>query len=115
MLLVAHYDGVPGSPGAADNASGVAVVLETAAWRTLASAASVLPTDVVVLFSDGEEIGLIGARAFLEDPASPRVGVVLAFDNAGSSGPSLMYQTSDGNARLVGRLLRHRPGRSAAH
>jgi aminopeptidase YwaD len=62
-LLTAHYDGVgdlPGlrQPGAADNASGVAVVLEAA--RVLAP---VLPPGVglSVAFLDGEEVGATGS------------------------------------------------------
>ena len=98
ILLVAHYDSVSIGPGASDNASGVAVVLE--ALRALAARAPPR-ADVVALFTDGEEDGLLGARAFLQSIAAAPVGVVLNFDNAGSSGPSVMYQTSDGNARLV--------------
>jgi hypothetical protein len=105
VVLMAHYDSVAASRGAADDASGVAVVLETA--RALAADADRdggrgrLPADVEVVFTDGEENRLFGARAFLQAAGAPRAGVVLNFDNAGPSGPSVMYQTSEGNARLV--------------
>ncbi|RMH53615.1 MAG: M20/M25/M40 family metallo-hydrolase [Deinococcus-Thermus bacterium] len=63
VLVGAHYDSVPGSPGANDNASGVVAVLELA--RTLAS--SPLSEAVWFVFFDGEEDGLWGSRRFVED------------------------------------------------
>ena len=58
--------------------------------------------DVVFLFTDGEERGLLGSRAFLrDDPWAYGVGVVLNFDSPGSSSPALMYETSRGNGLLV--------------
>lgn len=60
VLVGAHYDGVPGSPGADDNASGVAVLLE------LAQAIAQNPARVPVRFVafDLEEYGLLGSRAY---------------------------------------------------
>lgn len=59
VVVGAHLDTVDGSPGADDNASGVAAVLETA--RLLGR----LPhrPDVTLILFDLEELGLIGARA----------------------------------------------------
>ncbi|KUN18208.1 peptidase M28 [Streptomyces antibioticus] len=58
VVVGAHLDSVSGSPGADDNASGVAVLLETA--RLLAAAP--VPARVVLAVFDMEELGLIGAR-----------------------------------------------------
>jgi hypothetical protein len=103
VLLVCHYDSVPVAPGAADDGGGVATLLETA--RALAAGPRPR-NDVVFLFTDGEERGLLGARAFLrDDPWAYGAGVVLNFDSPGSSSPVLMYQTSRGNGRLVRELL----------
>lgn len=99
VLLVAHYDSVPNAPGAADNGSGVATLLETA--RALRSGPPPR-NDVIFLFTDGEERGLLGARAFLQSDAwAFAAGVVLNFDSSGSSSPALMYETSPGNGLLV--------------
>jgi hypothetical protein len=107
VLLVCHYDSVPVAPGAADDGGGVATLLETA--RALAAGPRPR-NDVVFLFTDGEERGLLGARAFLrDDPWAYGVGVVLNFDSPGSSSPALMYQTSRGNGRLVSELLSAAP------
>lgn len=102
VLLCAHYDSVPTGPGAADDAAGVAVLLETA--RAL-RAGPPLENDVLLLVTDGEEAGLLGARAFVEGhPAAHRVGVVLNFEARGHRGPSVMFETSEGNGDLVAEL-----------
>ena len=99
VLLMAHYDSVPTAPGAADNGSGVAALLETA--RALRSGPPPR-NDIIFLFTDGEERGLLGVRAFLsDDPWAFAAGVALNFDSAGSSSPALMYETSPGNGLLV--------------
>jgi len=61
ILVAAHYDTVYISPGADDNASGVAVVLEIA--RLLNSRPT--PRTLQLAFFDREEAGLIGSRAFV--------------------------------------------------
>jgi hypothetical protein len=99
LMLCAHFDSVATGPGAADNASGVAVVLET--LRAL-RAKPPLDRDVIVLFDDGEEVGLNGSRLFVaEHPWAKDVGVVLNFDARGNSGPSIMFETSEGNGWLI--------------
>jgi hypothetical protein len=104
VLLAAHYDSVPNSAGAADDAAGVAALLETA--RAL-RAGPPLRNDVVVLFTDGEELDLLGARAFVgEHPWANDVGLVLNFEARGTRGAVLMFETSAGNGRLVDGLAR---------
>ncbi|HUL78940.1 MAG TPA: M20/M25/M40 family metallo-hydrolase, partial [Vicinamibacteria bacterium] len=88
-LLTAHYDhlglgwpdvhkGDEGKlhPGADDNASGVAVMLELA--RALASGEK-LPRTIVFIAFAGEEAGLLGSRHYVEHPAFPldkTIGVI---------------------------------------
>lgn len=99
LLLAVHYDSVPPAPGAGDDAAGVATLLETA--RAIA-AGPPLRNDVILLFTDGEELGLLGASAFVsEHPWKPRVAVALNFDNRGTSGPVVMYETGRGNLPLM--------------
>ena len=98
VLLVAHYDSVPVAPGAADDGSSVATLLEVA--RAL-RAGPPLTGDVLILLTDGEEEHLLGVRAFLRTTWAEQVGLVLNFDNPGSGGPSVLYETSAGGGRLV--------------
>lgn len=100
LALVAHYDSVPAGPGAGDDGAGVAAILETA--RALHSDPAPLRTDVLFLFTDGEEPGLLGAQAFVaENPAAKEIGLVLNFEGRGDSGPSLMFETSEENGWLI--------------
>ncbi len=62
ILIGAHYDTVPGSPGADDNATGVAVLLELA--RSLAAQPIRYPVRCVAF--DLEEYGLVGSTAYAE-------------------------------------------------
>lgn len=107
VLLSAHYDAVPNSPGAGDDAAGVATLLETA--RVLRASAP-LRRDVLFLFTDGEELGLLGAEAFVgQHPLAREVGWVLNFEARGSRGVSAMYETSLPNAELLGIFSRVAP------
>ena len=87
ILLLAHWDhlGQCGPPeaddrlcnGAIDNASGIAVMLELA--RRI-KAMEPLDRDVYVLATTAEEAGLLGIRAFVEQPAIPLDSIVAAFN-----------------------------------
>ena len=65
VLLVAHYDGVEAGPAAGDDGAGCAALLET--LRALRARKQPLAHDVIVLFTDGEEAGLLGAAAFVRE------------------------------------------------
>jgi hypothetical protein len=99
VLLVAHYDSAAVGPGASDDGAAVAAILETV--RVL-RAGGPLRNDLVLLLTDGEEEGLLGAEAFArEHPLARRGGVVVNFEARGVTGPSLMFETSRDNAGLV--------------
>ena len=53
------------------------------------------------LFTDGEEAGEVGAEAFMRSPLADKVGVLVNFETRGTSGPSLMFETSPGNGWLI--------------
>src|SRR6476646_807116 len=104
VVLMAHYDGVAGGPAAGDDAAGTAAVLETV--RAL-RAGPPLAHDIIVLITDGEEAGLLGAAAFVrEHPWARDVGVTLNFEARGTTGRSYMFETGPGNLD-VARMLRH--------
>lgn len=82
VLLGAHYDSVSGAPGANDNASGTAVILEIA--RRLSRTPLAQQTWFVAF--DGEEDGLYGSKAFV-NTAQPQflsnLEAMLNFDMVG--------------------------------
>jgi hypothetical protein len=99
VLLMAHHDSVWGSPGAADDGAGVAAALETI--RAI-KAAGQPPRDLMVLFSDGEELGLEGAKAFFaNDPRRPHVGVIVNMETRGGGGRASMFETGNDNGAMM--------------
>ena len=98
FTLMAHYDSVRYGPGAADDGAGLVAMLETA--RAL-KAGSPLANDVLFVFTDGEEDGGEGAHSFMRSPWADKVGLILNFEARGTSGPSLMFETSPGNGWLI--------------
>ncbi|MGB8509408.1 MAG: M28 family peptidase, partial [Pyrinomonadaceae bacterium] len=107
LMLAAHYDSVPTAPGASDDGAGVVTLLET--LRAL-KVGPPLKNDLIIVLTDGEELGLLGARAFsAEHPLMRDVGLVLNFEARGAGGPSMMFETSEGNGLLVGELARAAP------
>jgi peptidase M28-like protein len=97
--LLAHYDSAPESPGAADDALGVAVVLETA--RVLAARAERQWT-TFVLVTDGEEANLMGAAALVTDRVvSSNLKAYINVEAAGSDGAAVLFQTGPGNGWLT--------------
>ncbi|MEH1854377.1 MAG: M28 family peptidase [Nostoc sp.] len=80
ILVAAHYDTVASSPGADDNASGVAVVLEIA--RLLGSRPT--PRTLQLAFFDQEEAGLLGSQAFVSKKARlQNLGGAIVMDMVG--------------------------------
>ena len=99
VALVSHYDSPPESRGAADDGLGVAVCLEAA--RVLAARSDPRYT-LVVAVTDGEELGLKGARALRESQEFSRVRAFLNFEAVGTNGPARLFQAGPGNLWLAG-------------
>jgi hypothetical protein len=99
IILMAHYDSVYRAPGAGDDASGVASILEI--LRALKQGPPI-QRDVIALFTDGEEAGLLGAEAFAHShPWVKDAGLILNFEARGNRGPSLLFETSQNNRPLI--------------
>ena len=93
IWLVAHSDSVRGAPGAADDGFGLGVALEAA--RTLRDV-----RDLHVLVTDGEEAGLLGAKAHVVAAGrTPRL--VLNLEARGATGPVYMFQVSGAPGPLL--------------
>jgi hypothetical protein len=112
IVLMAHTDSVAAGPGAGDDASGVATILEAVralkARRLVSSSEAVGHRTILgghpitALFTDGEENGLLGAVAYLRDPmARADTGAVINMEARGNQGPSYLFQTGAGDARLI--------------
>ncbi|HEV3036961.1 MAG TPA: M28 family peptidase [Candidatus Angelobacter sp.] len=107
IMLMAHYDSVSTAPGAADDAAGVAAILET--LRAL-KAGSSLKNDLIVLITDGEEQGLLGAEASASShPWAKDPGLIMNFEARGNHGPSLLFETGKNNGALINGVAKAAP------
>jgi Zn-dependent M28 family amino/carboxypeptidase len=112
LIVGAHYDHIGQSPdglyfpGANQNASGVAALLEMArVWQS----AGYRPTRSVLFAAWGaEELGSAGMAHYLAAPATPltrTVGVIALDSIAGGKGPKLMfYGTREHEQSLIQRV-----------
>ena len=114
ILLSAHLDSVATSPGATDDGSGVAVVLET--LRAL-RAGPPLRNTVIAILTAPEENCCYGAQAFVSaHPWAKDVRLVINVDAGGLDGPSILVATGPQEGWLIGQVapaLPHPVGSSA--
>ena len=88
LLVTAHYDHLGGMgyntyfPGANDNASGVAMLLDLASYYAMFP----LPYSVVFIAFSGEEIGLLGSKHFVYNSPIPlsNIAFVMNLDLMGN-------------------------------
>lgn len=112
ITLMSHYDSVPTSPGAGDDGAAVAAMLETA--RILKSEAP-FKQPILLLFTDAEEVGLIGAEAFFgQHELAKKVSIVLDFEGNGTTGVSQVLRTSGANQVFINAFQRESSGPKGA-
>jgi hypothetical protein len=110
LLFVAHYDSRYSQPmpkdtvwsyGAADDGYGVGVILETMSQAL--QKRSEWKQGVKVLFTDAEEVGMMGMTAMWERNREvfDNVGLVINVEARGSYGPALMFEACPGNAKVL--------------
>ena len=121
MALMAHYDSATveadesghqhitdgTSLGAADDGYGVAAIVET--LRAVKADGRQPENSLKIVITDGEEIGLIGARNEMRHHRADyeNVDLVLNLEARGTSGPALMFETSSNNSAVAGYFLSH--------
>ena len=110
MMFVAHYDSRYSQPvlkdtvwsyGAADDGYGVGVTLETVSqalkfrdqWKQ----------GVKVLFTDAEEVGMMGMKAIWENDRQvfDNVGFMINIEARGPWGPALLFEACPGNEKVM--------------
>lgn len=102
IVMGGHYDSVSAGPGASDNASGTATLLELA--RVMGSQPQPEHTLIFIAF-DAEEMGLLGSRAYVDDLSAEQVSkmrAMLNFDMLGGGGGPLILM-GNGDVALLAR------------
>lgn len=100
LLLNSHFDTAPEGPGAGDASTGVSVLLET--LRVLATQEETFEHGIIFLFNGAEEIGLMGAHAFItQHKWADSVKAFLNVDSGGNGGRDLVFRMPEGHAWLT--------------
>ncbi|WP_194863036.1 M28 family metallopeptidase [Myxococcus sp. AB036A] len=89
VLLSAHYDSSPEGAGAADDALGIAAMVEVA--RALANGPE-LENTVLFNFNGAEEYGLLGAAGFMQHRWASQVRTFLNLEATGLGGRAILFQ-----------------------
>lgn len=95
IVVVSHYDSCRFGPGAGDAMGCVAAMLESIRWVQSQGAGA----DLWFIFTDGEELGLLGADALVSQPLpwGNEKPFVINLDARGSSGAAPMFETHKAN------------------
>ena len=111
LMFVAHYDSRYSQPmpkkdtvwsyGAADDGYGIGVSLETVA-QALKQKAD-WKQGVKILFTDAEEVGMMGMKAMWENDRAEfdNVGLMINIEARGPMGPALLFETCPGNEKVM--------------
>lgn len=110
LMMVAHYDSRYSQPmpkdtvwsyGAADDGYGVGVILETVSQ--LLKQRQDWCQGVKVLFTDAEEVGMMGMKAIWENDRAvfDNVGFMINIEARGPFGPALLFEACPGNEKVM--------------
>ncbi|PKI85984.1 hypothetical protein MVES1_000153 [Malassezia vespertilionis] len=96
LLLNAHLDSTPPSPGGADDGAGVAIMFEVLRILTLRGAPRVR-NGLILLFNNGEESLQDASHMYMtqHNETNHAVRAVLNMEACGVSGPTLLFQATD--------------------
>lgn len=95
VLVNAHYDSVSTGFGATDDGVGVVTCLQLIKYFTTPGHAP--RRGLVVLFNNGEEDFLNGARVYSQHPISKFPHTFLNLEGAGAGGRAVLFRSSDGD------------------
>ena len=110
LMFIAHYDSryaqimpkdTVWSYGAADDGYGIGVTLETVSQ--LLKQREHWHQGVKVLFTDAEEVGMMGMKAMWENDREvfDNVGLVINLEARGPYGPALLFEACPGNDKVM--------------
>ena len=117
LLLNCHFDSVPLSPGASDDAVQCAILLEVLRALSRLKEGDDQPVfhhDVIVLFNGAEETILRASHAFItQHPWAEDVAMFMNLEAAGAGGREVLFQSGPGNMWILDTYLAAAPHPSA--
>lgn len=106
IAFVAHTDSALAGPGAGDDTHAVAILLELA--RHIQRGMVTPDNTILLVFTDGEEEGLLGATLFAErSPLAARTKVAVNLEARGNAGTSMLFQILGDSAWLIDAYAAH--------
>ena len=114
LLLNCHFDSVPLSPGASDDAVQCAILVEVLSALSRLEGDQVFHHDVIVLFNGAEETILRASHAFItQHPWAEDVAMFMNLEAAGAGGREVLFQSGPGNMWILDTYLAAAPYPSA--
>lgn len=99
ILVMAHYDSQPNTPGAGDDGVGVASMMEA---MQLLKNGEPLANDILFLFTDLEECGMLGAEAFVSQyPQLDSIALIINLEARGNAGVGFTFEFSKLNGWMM--------------
>jgi hypothetical protein len=99
ILVMAHYDSQPNTPGAGDDGVGVAAMMEAI---QLLKKEEPLANDILFLFTDLEECGMLGAEAFVSQYARlDSIALIINLEARGNAGVGFTFEFSKLNGWMM--------------
>jgi len=106
VVVMGHHDSVFGSPSASDDGAGTVAALEAFLEVTRTAHRN----DILLLLTDGEELDLRGAHAFVEQhPWFAEVRAVVNLEALGNAGPAWLFETGPTDARWIAGFAQRAP------